>query len=113
MANSASNSPSHAVRLHPLWFTNPTEAVHSDHFLWFKSTASGEIFVTHSKPQSDVATTHTFSWRKKASMITAMAAIMPPVADIMMKASDTAWIVEEYIFHLPQWGLQYPTDSSR
>jgi len=46
-------------------------------------------------------------------MITAMAAIVPPVADIMMKAFDTAWIVEECIFHPPQWGLQYPTDSSR
>jgi len=46
-------------------------------------------------------------------MITAMAAIMPLVAEIIMKASDTAWIVEEYNFHLPQWGLQYPIDSSR
>lgn len=83
------------------------EAVHSDHFSWSKSTASQD----HS--QTLLLYTHTFLWRKKASMITAMAAIMPPVADIMMKASDTAWIVEEYMFHLPQWGLQYPTDSSR
>jgi len=42
-----------------------------------------------------------------------MLAIMPQAADIMVMAFRTDWRVEGYVSHLPQWGLQYPTASSR
>jgi len=42
-----------------------------------------------------------------------MPAIMPQAAEIMIRASLTGWRVEGYASHLPQWGLQYPTASSR
>jgi len=42
-----------------------------------------------------------------------MPAIMPQAAEVMTRAFQTDWRVEGYLFHLPQWGLQYPTASSR